>query len=159
MNSTYVKSNVPAFVTAAGALLVIALGVSSASAGEGSLKSVETAPAITCAAGTAVDDVKVFNATEFVGTDAIAIVNGYVAKTAGWTNENYNPAVTSAETLTLGKTALTQVDVRDFAMRRIASFVVSPGIDGNSYLSRAFTCASPVVPLAPGFAVNSSNAA
>jgi hypothetical protein len=153
-----VNANVAAVVTAAGALVLIGMGAFSASAGEGGLKStdggksIETAPAVICANGEQSLGPAVFNATQHVGTSAVEIVNTYIAKTPGWTHDNYNPAYTQAEALTTGANAVTQVDVRDAALRRIAVFTVS-ALDGQqSYLSRAYMCSTPVLDVIPGSA-------
>ena len=150
----FVKTYGAALATGAAALTVVVMGITSASAGEGLLSSIATAPALTCANGVGTPDLKVFGATEYAGADAVAIVNNYVARTAGWVNQNANPAYTQARSIS--KSA-SEVDVRDNALRRIGVYVVNVDTDGN-HMSRAFTCANPVVTVAPGFAVNSKAA-
>ena len=144
--------NVAALVTGAAALAIIGMGAFSANAGEGAMKSIETAPSVICANGEQSLGPAVFNATQHVGTDAVAVVNNFVARTAGWTHDNYNPAYTQAEAITTGANAVTQVDVRDNALRRIAVFTVSALDADQVYLSRAYMCSSPVLGVIPGSA-------
>jgi hypothetical protein len=142
--------NVAALATAGVALAIIGMGAFSANAGEGAMKSIDTVPSVICANGEQALGPAVFNATQHVGTDAVAVVNDYVARTAGWTHDNYNPAYTQAEAITTGANAVTEVDVRDNALRRIAVFTVSALDEDQVYLSRAFMCSTPVLGVIPG---------
>lgn len=138
------KPRVAGLATAGLAVVVVGLSLVTANAKDVGTGSFETAPSLTCP--NAERSVLPHGAADHVLDAALtpaALANAYVMANEGWTKEHFTALNTTERPVAGTNPQQVEVDLRNAAKHRIATFVVTKSGAGWQ-LIRTFECAAPL---------------